>query len=288
MNRRQNSRSREKSSEDRQTEGDDNQREVPNLKHPPALLHLYRMEKGSGRQPGHEGGILHRIPCPVTAPPKNMIGPPSTHEIAGRQKEPSDDGPAAGGDNPCLIDFAANQGGHSEGVGDRESDEAGVKKRRMGHHVGVFEQRIETAAVRRHRRDRLERIGNEGDDAKKEGGDNGKDHEHPRHRLSLTVAVDPGHQSGEDNENPFPEQQRAFQRTPQTGDAIVDRRRARGIEGDITDREIRGHKCVDQGSGRQRDQYELSQNGGAGESRVALVIAPRAENRADDSPGREQ
>ena len=106
MDRRQDSRSREKSSEDRQTESDDDQREVPNFKHPPALLHLYRMQKSSGRQPGHERGIFHRIPRPVTAPAEDMIGPPGADEIAGRQKEPSDDRPAAGGDNPCFIDFA--------------------------------------------------------------------------------------------------------------------------------------------------------------------------------------
>ena len=69
---------------------------------------------------------------------------------------------------------------------------------------------------------------------------------HPGHHLAMTVAIDPGDDAGEDDQKPFPEQERAFQGAPQAGDAIIDGSRAGGIEGDVLDGEIDGDQAVNE------------------------------------------
>ncbi len=71
-----------------------------------------------------------------------MVRPPGTDQIARGQKKPSDNRPAPRTHDPGFVEFAGDQCGHRERVWDRQPDEAGVKERRVRHHVGVFEQRI--------------------------------------------------------------------------------------------------------------------------------------------------
>jgi hypothetical protein len=55
------------------------------------------------------------------------------------------------GHDPRFVNFADDQRRHSEGEGNGEPDEAGVEQWRVRHHVGVFQQWIESAAVERDR-----------------------------------------------------------------------------------------------------------------------------------------
>ena len=87
-----------------------------------------------------------------------------------------------------------------------------------------------------------------------------KDHDHPGHHVFVAVAIEPRDDARENDQNPFPKQQRAFECAPQTGDAIIDRRGASRVEGDVFDGKVGGDQTVDQSGGGQRDQNELREN----------------------------
>ncbi len=153
----------------------------------------------------------------------------------------------------------------------------------MGHHVGVFEQRIETAAVERDGRNDFKRIGQETDDAKKKRRDDGKNHHHPGHHFMVAITIDPGDDAGEDDENPFPKQKRAFERAPKSGDAVVYRRGAGGVESDVLNREISGDQTIDQRHRRHRDQRKLTEDRVARDGAKAFRFKARRDQRTGDA-----
>ena len=128
--------------EDGQAEGNDDKRKVPDFKHAAAFLHLHGVKKSCRRKPRHKGRIFHRVPGPVAAPTEDVIRPVGANKVAHGQEKPGGQGPAAGGDNPGLIKLAPDQGCHSKGVGNGKADKAGVKQRRVGHHIRVLKQRV--------------------------------------------------------------------------------------------------------------------------------------------------
>ena len=52
-----------------------------------------RSESGGADQPGHEGGVLDRVPEPPTAPAQFVISPPRAHGDAEGREDPGSHGP---------------------------------------------------------------------------------------------------------------------------------------------------------------------------------------------------
>src|SRR4030095_14592443 len=118
------SRTREKGSEEREAEGQENQAEIPELEYVPSFLDHHRVEERGGGEPGHEGRVLHRIPCPVAAPAQYVIAPPAADKETEGEEVPGDDGPAPGDGDPLLSRALDDQCRHREGEGHGEAREA--------------------------------------------------------------------------------------------------------------------------------------------------------------------
>jgi hypothetical protein len=68
------------------------------------------------------------------------------HDSAG-EEDPGDHRPAAGNVDPLLAGVAHHQRAQRKGEGHTESDIPQVEHRRMNHHLGILEQRVQAEAV---------------------------------------------------------------------------------------------------------------------------------------------
>ena len=74
----------------------EHQADVPDLQHPPVLLDHQRVQEGGAGEPGHQRGVLDRVPAPVAAPAELRVGPagaeqdPDAEEQPGGEREPAD------------------------------------------------------------------------------------------------------------------------------------------------------------------------------------------------------
>ena len=147
-----------KHSVQRQPESDINQHNVPHSEHPAPLLHHYGVDESGQRDPGHKGGVLHRIPEPETAPAQYRVGPPGTQQQPGRQQRPDAHAPGASGVNPFVAALAANQPAQRERHRDADAGQPGHQRRRMQEHSEVSQQRVDALSVRYGKGQPLERV----------------------------------------------------------------------------------------------------------------------------------
>src|SRR4029450_4506968 len=101
--------------------------------HPDAPHHPdpHRMEKRRRREPWQEPCVLDRVPAPVAAPPKLLVGPDHPQRQAEREEEPAHHRPAAHGSQPRVVEIPGDERGHAKRVRDRHADEARVEGRRV-------------------------------------------------------------------------------------------------------------------------------------------------------------
>jgi hypothetical protein len=111
------------------------------------FLHHDGVEKRGAREPGHEAGVLDRIPAPVAAPTEYGVGPMHAEEDAGSEEQPGHKGPDARDLDPFLAGVAHHECSEREAKGNREAYIAQVKHGGMNHHLRVLEQWIQAVAV---------------------------------------------------------------------------------------------------------------------------------------------
>ena len=109
-------------------------------------------------QPGHERGVLDRIPEPPAAPAELVVGPAAAEGDADGEEDPGRRRPRPRPARPGRVEVAADQRGDGERERDREADVAHVEHRRVDHHPRVLQQRVELAAFRRGRDEPVERV----------------------------------------------------------------------------------------------------------------------------------
>jgi hypothetical protein len=97
-------------------------------------------------QPGHEGGVFHRIPEPPAAPAELVIGPVTAHRDAGGQEHPGGQRPWPHPAGPGRVDASFDQRRDGKGEGNREADIAEIEQRRMDREADVLEDRVEVIA----------------------------------------------------------------------------------------------------------------------------------------------
>ena len=151
MNRGQHAGAHEEGAHQRQREGEDREQHRPDLQRIALLDHDGRMNQRGGDQPGHEAGILDRVPEPPAAPAKFVIGPPGAHGDADGEEHPGGQRPRPHPARPGGIDAALDQGRHREGEGDREADIARVEEGRMEGECRVLQDRVQAIALDRRR-----------------------------------------------------------------------------------------------------------------------------------------
>ena len=143
----------------REQERRDDQRHVPPLQHAALFLDHHRVQERRHGEPGQEARVLDRVPGPVPAPAELDVGPPHAQRDADREEQPREQGPLPDGVDPAGVEPPGEQRRDREGERDRDADVAEVEHRRMHHHAGVLQLRIEPVAVRRSERQPVERIG---------------------------------------------------------------------------------------------------------------------------------
>ena len=129
----------------------EDQPHVPGLQHAAFFLHHHGMQKGSAGEPRHQRRVLNRVPGPVASPAEDGIGPVRAKKNSAGEKSPGHHRPAAGDVDPLLARILHRQCAQSKGKRNSESHIAEIKHRRMNHHLGILQQRIQPVSIRRQR-----------------------------------------------------------------------------------------------------------------------------------------
>ena len=108
------------------------------------------MQQSRADQPGHEAGILNRVPEPPAAPAQLIIGPKCAQGYANGQKAPGREAPGPHPARPGRIDPALDQGGNGKRKYNRKPNIAAIEKRRVKGQGRVLQKRIERLALNRH------------------------------------------------------------------------------------------------------------------------------------------
>src|SRR5215469_14137162 len=127
------------------------------------------MKERRAGEPGHEGGVLDRIPGPPAAPAEDVIGPPAAHRDADREKAPGEEGPGSDPARPGGIDASLDERRDGEGEGHREADISEIEEGRVEGEPRILQQRIEPPAVERRGNDAQERVRGLEDESEESG-----------------------------------------------------------------------------------------------------------------------
>ena len=181
------------------------------------------------------------------------------------EEEPGDHGPAAGDVDPLLAGVAHHQRAQGEGERHAEAHIAEVEHRRVDHHLGILQQRIEAGAVggTDAAGDERERRRREVDQQQEEDLDAGEDRRGVGGELDVDLVADAEDESV-GGEQQRPEQQRAFLAGPERGELVGRGQRAVGVLGDVGDGEVVGEGGPDQGKGGAGGGEEAGDAGAAG------------------------
>ena len=150
--------------EQRQRERENGEQHRPDLQGL-ALLHDHGgMQERSPGEPGHQRGILDRIPEPPAAPAQLIICPPGSKHNTNGQTNPGRQRPGPHPSGPGGIDPTFNQSCNGKGKGNRKADIAHIEEGRVNGEGEILQNRIEPAAVHGRLRQTLKRIGSEDDE----------------------------------------------------------------------------------------------------------------------------
>ena len=237
---RQHARAHEEGAQQRQRERDDRQQHRPHLEAAALLGHGQRVDQRGAGQPGHEGGVLDRVPEPPAAPAEFVVGPGAAQRDAQRQEDPGDRRPRPRPARPGGVEPAGHQCRDREREGHREPDVAHVEQRRVEDHARVLQQRVQVAAVGGGRQQALEGVRREQREEQEARADQTHDAEHARdHRLGQ-LAREQRHGDRPAGKDQRPHQDRAFVVAPHRGDAVVQRQRRVRVHRCELDREVVG------------------------------------------------
>ena len=199
MHRADHARAREQRAENRQHEGDEDQPDVPHLHHAALFLHHHGVQESGAGNPRQQRGVFDRIPRPVAAPAEHRVSPVRAEQDANALEAPRHHGPAAGDVNPLLTGVAPEQRGQPKSERNRESGVAEIEHRRMNHHLGILQQRIQAVAFGEPRQVKhAGRIGasqyrkgrgHEIVQDQEEGLHAGENHAHVGHQFRVLLAV---------------------------------------------------------------------------------------------------
>ena len=148
----------EKRADQRERERDDREQHRPAPERAALFGDGERMNQRRAGEPRHERRILDRIPEPPSAPAELVIRPGAAERDADRQEAPGDGRPRARPTCPRCVEPAADQCGNRERERDGEPDVAHVEHRRVNHHAGILQERIQVLPFGRSGNQPRERI----------------------------------------------------------------------------------------------------------------------------------
>ena len=123
VNRCQHPRAHQEGAEHGEGKGGDGQEQGPARQGAALFGDHGRVQQGRAHQPGHEAGVLDRIPEPPAAPAQLIIGPEGAEGDADGQEGPAGQGPGPHPATPCRPEAGVgpplDQGGHRQRETDR-------------------------------------------------------------------------------------------------------------------------------------------------------------------------
>ena len=244
------------------------------LRRVPLLDHDRGVQQRRAGEPGHERGVLDRVPEPPAAPAELVVRPVAAERDAEAEATPGGERPGPHPARPAGVDPPLDQSGDRKGIGHREADVARVEHRRVSGQRRVLEDRVEALAIERRWVEPEERVRGKQHEGEKADPDQRLDAQHPRSERRRQIAPEQGDAGAVEREDPDPQHQRALVVAP-GGRDLVDQRIARvGVVGDQADREVGDRERVDQRAEGERDEDELAERRG-----------PRERHQGDVAPG---
>ncbi len=250
----------------------------PALEGPALLGHSQGMDQGRAGQPGHEGGILHRVPEPPAAPAQLVVGPPAAQGDTNGQEYPGYGGPGTRPARPGRVQLASDQGGDGETEGDRQAHITHVEHGRVHRQAEVLQQRIQIPAFRRHREAPFEGIGGEQQEANEADADHAHDGQHPRQHYGGQVAGEQRDRDGPATQDQRPQQQRTLVRPPHGGHLVEGGQLGIAVAGHIQYREVIGQEGVHQAGKGHGDEKELAPGGRPRQGHPARRVVEAADH----------
>ena len=240
----------EQRAQDRKHKGGEDEPHVPALHHPPLLLHHDRVEKGGAREPGHQARVFNRVPAPVSSPSQHAVGPVRAEKDPAGEEQPGHHRPAARDVDPFLAGVAHHQRAERKRERHRKSEIPEIEHRRVDHHLGILQQRVQAEAVLREGAglDRKRGCG-EVQQQKEEHLDAGKDGGGVGGEPHIHAVAHPEHKAV-GGQQPRPQHKRALLAGPERRELVRSRQTAVGVMEDVADRIVIGEGSPDQSTGR--------------------------------------
>ena len=207
-------------------------------------------------QPGNERSVFHRVPCPVAAPAKFHVGPPSSDDDADGKKEPCREGEGPRDIKPGLFASVDMHGlRQSQAAGYDKASVTEEKQWRMKYHAGVLEQRIHAPPVRRGGRKLNEGIAPGGDQQREETHDGKVEHPVPQSGFRAEKPVGTGElkKGSAQRDHERPEQHGTGLSGPEGGDLVEHGQHQIRVAGHIFKRKVTHGQGMKQ-NGRSRGQ----------------------------------
>ena len=267
--------------EQREREGRNRKQYGPALERTSFFGDCERVDQCGAHQPGHEGGVLDRIPEPPAAPPEFVVGPSGADGDAQGEENPRHGGPRTRPARPGGVEATGDERRNGEGEGHRKTDVAHVEQRRVDDHAGVLQQRIEVHALGRAGQQALEGVRGNQHEGVKADTDAAEHSQHAGQHHVRQLAREDRDGKGPQRENQPPQQQRALVAAPHRGDLVVERQGTVRVAGNVLDREIIGHEGPGQRRKGDRHEHELALGSGPGYRHQRHSITLRAHQRHD-------
>ena len=178
------------------------------------------------------------------------------------QEQPGHHGPAAGDVDPLLAGVAHHQRAQRKRERHREAHVAEIKQRRMDHHLGILQQRIQAGAVGRDRARERWRTA-----ARPRTSSSTKKNWMPARIIEANArqpdvdAMAHAQHKSVGAQQKRPQQQRAFLAAPQRGKLVGRVQRDVGVRADVLDGKVVGERRPDQ---RERGAAERDKAGDPG------------------------
>ena len=211
---------------------------------------------------------------------------------------PGDHGPAAGDVNPFFAGVAAEERRERESEWHRKAGVPEIEHRRMNHHFGILQQRIQAAAFGDSREvhdaraigagDYLKGRGDEIIEREEKGLDASEDDSCVRHQLGMPFAIEEKDEERVTGQKPCPEKQRTFLAGPERCELVVRRERGVAVLSYVCQRKIIGEKEVFEAPDSDGDQNEYGHACVAGAFRQQNAARDDADDSSDDGVHRRQ
>ena len=237
------------------------------------------MKQRRGGQPGHQTGVLRRVPEPPAAPAQLVISPIGPGGDAQGEEYPRAQHPGSYHPRKVRRHLPRQQRAHREAERHRQADIAAVERGRMHRQADVLQQRVEPQPLGRRRIEPLERVRGHQQEGVESQAHEGLRGERRQQGLFRQAPLHQRDEAAGQRHHRDPQQHRAFVVAPGTGDLKDQRLFRMGILRHQRHRKIGPREEQHQRAERERAEQRLHHRRRPhqrGEIRPAFTLAEDA------------